>query len=65
MKTQETLEETKQKTHKEVAERLFKEYLNYTTLSECYYEYMMDREYFKKASLEIAKWQQEIKTNKI
>jgi predicted Fe-S protein YdhL (DUF1289 family) len=48
-----------QETLEEVAERLFKEYSNNTSLSEGHYDYMMDKEDFKEASLEIAKWQQE------
>jgi hypothetical protein len=51
MKKQETLEE--------VAERLFKTYSNNTSLTEGHYDYMMDKEDFKEASLELSKWQQE------
>jgi hypothetical protein len=54
----------KQETLEEVAERLFKKYSNNTSLSEGHYDYMMDKEDFKEASLEIAKWQQEQSKNK-
>jgi len=53
------LKEHKQKTLKEVAERIFKIYSNNTSLAEGHYDYMMDKEDFKEASLEIANWQQE------
>jgi hypothetical protein len=49
----------KQETFEEVAERLFDIYSIYTSLGEDVYEYTMDKEDFKEASLEIAKWQQE------
>ena len=46
-------------TLEEAAERLFKEYSNNTSLAEGHYDYMMDKDDFKEAFLEIAKWQQE------
>jgi hypothetical protein len=49
----------KQETLEEAAERLFKTYSNNTSLAEGHYDYMMDKEDFKEASLEIVKWQQE------
>ena len=51
MKNKETLEEA--------TDRLFKTHSNNTSLAEGHYDYMMDKEDFKEASLEIAKWQQE------
>ncbi len=51
LKPKETLEEA--------AERLFKAHSNNTSLAEGHYDYMMDKEDFKEASLEIAKWQAE------
>jgi len=48
-----------QETLEEAAERIFKIYSNNTSLAESHYDYMMDKEDFKEASLEIAKWQQE------
>jgi hypothetical protein len=53
------LKEHKQETLEEVAERIFKIYSNNTSLAEGHYDYMMDKEDFKEASLEIANWQQE------
>ena len=44
-------------TLEEAAERIFKSHSNNTSLSEGYYEHMMDNEDFKEASLHIAKWQ--------
>jgi hypothetical protein len=49
MENKETLEE--------VLERVFDIYSTYTSLGEDVYEYSMDKEDFKEASLEIAKWQ--------
>jgi hypothetical protein len=49
----------KQETLEEVADRLFKTHSNNTSLAEGHYDYMMDKEDFKEASLEIAKWQQQ------
>ena len=54
-----SLKEPKQETLEEAAERLFKIYSNNTSLAEGHYEYMMDKEDFKEASLELSKWQQE------
>jgi predicted nucleic acid-binding protein len=51
--------EPKQETLEEAAERVFKKHSNNTSLAEGYYDYMMDEEDFKEASLEINKWQQE------
>jgi hypothetical protein len=51
MENKETLEE--------VLERVFDIYSTYTSLGEDVYEYTMDKEDFKEASLEIAKWQAE------
>ena len=48
----------KQETLEEAADRLFKTHSNNTSLAEGHYDYMMDKEDFKEASLEIAKWQQ-------
>ena len=50
MKNKETLEEA--------TDRLFKTHSNNTSLAEGHYDYMMDKEDFKEASLEIAKWQE-------
>lgn len=50
---------SKKETLEEAAERLFKTHSNNTSLAEGHYDYMMDKEDFKEASLEIAKWQQE------
>jgi translation initiation factor 2 beta subunit (eIF-2beta)/eIF-5 len=50
---------SKQETLEETAERLFKVYSNNTSLSEGHYDYMMDKEDFKEASLEIVKWQEQ------
>lgn len=52
-------EEPKQETLEEVAEKIFKTYSNNTSLAEGHYEYMMDKEDFKQAFSEIAKWQAE------
>jgi hypothetical protein len=52
-------EKPKQETLEEAADRLFKTHSNNTSLAEGHYDYMMDKEDFKEASLEIAKWQQE------
>ena len=52
------MEEIKE-TLEEAAERLFKAHSNNTSLAEGHYDYMMDKEDFKEASLEIAKWQQQ------
>ena len=49
----------KQETLEEAAERLFKIYSSNTSLAEGHYDYMMDKEDFKEASLELSKWQQE------
>ena len=46
-------------TLEEAADRLFKTHSNNTSLAEGHYDYMMDKEDFKEASLEIAKWHQE------
>jgi hypothetical protein len=52
-------EEPKQETLEEAAERIFEIYSNNTSLAEGHYDYMMDKEDFKEASLEIAKFQAE------
>lgn len=49
----------KQETLEEAAKKLFKEYSNNISLAEGHYEYMMDKDDFKEAFLEIAKWMQE------
>jgi hypothetical protein len=46
-------------TLEKVAERVFKTHSNNISLAEGDYDYMMDKEDFKEASLEITKWQQE------
>lgn len=50
---------TQQETLVEVIERVFKKHSNNTSLSEGEYDYMMDKEDFKEASLEIANWQKQ------
>ncbi len=52
-------EQLKQETLEEAVKRVFKEYSNNTSLAEDHYDYMMDKEDFKEASLEILEWQAE------
>lgn len=47
----------RQETLEEVAEKLFKYYSNNTALSEGDYDYLMDKEDFTGALIEVAKWQ--------
>ena len=60
----EFIDKHKKETLEEAVGRLFNYHSNNTSLAEGHYDYMMDKEDFKQASYELAKWQQEQDKNK-